>query len=103
MAGFVTVGRAEGIVEGEATAFDVNGTEIAVARSGGTLYAFSDICTHRQCNLSLGGEIDGTSIQCECHGSMFDMSTGEVLEGPATDPIATYPVRDEGGELQIEA
>ena len=103
MAGFVTVGRAGEIPEGEATAFDVNGTAIAVARSGGTLYAFSDICTHRQCNLSLGGEIDGTSIQCECHGSMFDMSTGEVLEGPATDPIATYPVRDEGGELQVEA
>lgn len=99
---FVTVGRADGIAEGEATAFDVNGAEIAVARSGGTLYAFSDICTHRQCNLSLGGEIDGTSIQCECHGSMFDMSTGEVLEGPATEPIATFPVRDEGGELQIE-
>jgi len=51
----------------------------------------------------MGGEIDGTSIQCECHGSTFDMSTGAVLEGPATEPIETYPVRDEGGELQIEA
>ena len=103
MAGFVTVGRAEGIAEGEATAFDVNGAEIAVARSGGTLYAFSDICTHRQCNLSLGGEIDGTAITCECHGSTFDMATGQVLEGPAEEPIATFPVRDEGGDLQIEA
>ncbi len=103
MAEFVTVGRADEIVEGEAKAFPVNGEEIAVARVTGTLYAFSDICTHRQCNLSLGGEIDGNAITCECHGSTFDMTTGEVLEGPATEPVATFPVRDEGGDLQIEA
>ena len=97
------VGRADEIEEGEAKAFPVNGAEIAVSRVSGSLFAFSDICTHRGCNLSLGGEIDGTSITCECHGSTFDMSTGAVLEGPATEPIETYPVRDEGGELQIEA
>ena len=103
MAEFVTVGRADEITEGEAKAFPVGGAEIAVTRVGGTLYAFSDICTHRACNLSMGGEIDGASITCECHGSMFDMTTGAVLEGPATEPVATFPVRDEGGELQIEA
>jgi 3-phenylpropionate/trans-cinnamate dioxygenase ferredoxin subunit len=101
MAEFVTVGRADEIEEGEAKAFPVNGAEIAVSRVAGTLYAFSDICTHRQCNLSLGGEIDGTSITCECHGSMFDMTNGEVLEGPATEAIATFPVRDENDDLQI--
>ena len=103
MAEFVTVGRADEIPEGEAKAFPVNGEEIAVSRVAGTLYAFSDICTHRQCNLSLGGEIEGTSITCECHGSTFDMTTGAVLEGPATEPIATFTVRDESGDLQIEA
>ena len=103
MAEFVTVGRADEITEGEAKAFPVNGAEIAVSRVSGTLYAFSDICTHRACNLSMGGEIDGTSITCECHGSIFDMTSGAVVEGPATEPVATFPVRDEGGELQIEA
>lgn len=102
MAEYVTVGRADEIGEGEAKAFPVNGEEIAVSRVGGGLYAFSDICTHRQCNLSMGGEIEGKSITCECHGSMFDMATGEVLEGPATAPIATFPVRDSEGELQVE-
>jgi 3-phenylpropionate/trans-cinnamate dioxygenase ferredoxin component len=99
---WVTVGKADEIVEGEATAFDVNGQEIAVGRSGGALYAFSDICTHRHCNLANGGEIEGTTITCECHGSVFDMGSGEVIEGPATEPIATFGVNDEGGNLAVE-
>ena len=82
MAEWVTVGTADEIAEGEAKAFDVNGAEIAVARSDGTLYAFSDICTHRACNLANGGEIEGSTIECECHGSVFDMGTGAVMNGP---------------------
>lgn len=102
MAEWVTVGTADEIAEGEAKAFDVSGQEIAVGRSGGTLYAFSDICTHRHCNLANGGEIEGSTIECECHGSVFDMGTGEVKDGPATEPIATFGVSDEGGELKVE-
>jgi len=100
---FVSVGRSDEIAEGEAKVFDVGGQEIAASRVDGMLYAFSDICTHRRCNLSMGGEIEGTAITCECHGSTFDMATGEVLAGPATEPIATFPIRDQGGDLQIES
>jgi nitrite reductase/ring-hydroxylating ferredoxin subunit len=103
VAEWITVGKADEIAEGDATAFDVNGEQVAVTRVSGELHGFSDICTHRGCNLSLGGEIDGTTIECECHGSIFDMVTGAVVNGPATEPIATYPVSDEGGDLRIEA
>jgi 3-phenylpropionate/trans-cinnamate dioxygenase ferredoxin subunit len=103
VAEWITVGKAGDITEGDATPFDVNGEQIAVSRVEGALRAFSDICTHRQCNLSTGGEIDGTTIECECHGSVFDMVTGEAVEGPATESLAVYPVNDEGGDLKIEA
>ena len=101
MAEFVTVGRADEVGEGEATAFAVGDEEVAVARVDGDLYAFSDICTHRACNLSAGGEIDGTTIECECHGSMFSIETGEVLHPPATEPIATFEVREVDGDIQV--
>ncbi len=101
MAEFVTVGRADEIGEGEATAFAVGDEEVAVARVNGDLFAFSDICTHRACNLSAGGEIDGTSIECECHGSVFSMETGAVLNPPATEPLATFEVREQDGEIQV--
>jgi 3-phenylpropionate/trans-cinnamate dioxygenase ferredoxin component len=103
MAEFVTVGEASEVPEGEIKAFDVNGAEIAVARVQGALYAFSDICTHRHCNLATGGELDGYDIECECHGSMFDIRTGEVHNPPATEPLETFPTQEVDGQIQIGA
>jgi 3-phenylpropionate/trans-cinnamate dioxygenase ferredoxin component len=102
MGELVTVGDAAEIAEGEAEPFDVNGREVAVARVDGVLYAFSDICTHRGCNLALGGEIEGNAITCECHGSTFDIRTGEVLGPPATEPLAIFGVREDEGTVQVE-
>ena len=53
MAEFITVAATGDVEEGAAKAFEVKGAEVAVARSGSALYAFSDICTHRHCNLSM--------------------------------------------------
>lgn len=102
MGEFQTVGKADEVVEGQAKQFDVKGQEIGVARVGGALIAFSDICTHRGCNLVGGGEIVGTTIQCECHGSVFDMATGAVVESPAVEPLSVFAVRERDGALQIE-
>lgn len=102
MGEFTTVGRAEEVAEGQVKPYEVAGQQIAVTRIDGTLHAFSDICTHKACSLS-PGETLGNAIECECHGSVFDMTSGAVVEGPATEPVATFGVRDEGGALQIEA
>jgi len=102
MADYITIGRADEDVEGDAAAFDVEGTQVAVARVEGELYAFGDICTHQGCTLMPGGELDGTELTCGCHGSMFSIKTGEVLDGPATEPIEVYPAREADGVIQIE-
>lgn len=103
MAEYQTVAASEDVPEGEARSFAVGDEEIAIARVDGNLYAFSDICTHRGCNLANGGEIEGLNIECECHGSVFSMETGEVVSPPATEPIAIFPVQEEDGRIQVEA
>ena len=40
---------------------------------------------------------------CQCHGSQFDITNGAVLRGPATNPLATYEVREQNGKIQIRA
>lgn len=97
---FVTVARTADVPGGELAAFDVGGTRVAVANIGGTFHAFDDTCTHRQCSLA-EGELDGTTVTCPCHGSQFDVRTGEVLTPPAVVPVKTYQVRTEGESLQI--
>jgi len=100
MAEFVTVARVDEVPEGEARSSDVRGTRVAVAHADGSWFAFDDTCTHRQCSLS-EGEIWDDVVMCPCHGSEFALATGEVMNGPAEDPVQTYEVRIEGDEVQV--
>jgi nitrite reductase/ring-hydroxylating ferredoxin subunit len=77
---------------------------ISVARVGGRLYAFDDLCTcaDRACPLS-GGLLTGTTLTCQCHGSRFDVTTGAVINGPATRPLHVYDVQEAAGDIQIRA
>ena len=101
MAEFVAVGRADDLREGDMLAFDVQDTRIAVANVGGTFYAFGDTCTHRQCSLA-EGDLEETTVTCICHGSEFDVTSGEVLGLPAREPVGSYEARVVGENLEIK-
>lgn len=74
-------------------------TPLYVLASGGERYTvLSSICTHLQCTVNVAG----SQLHCPCHGSTFDLE-GNVLQGPATAPLARYPARvTAGGELVIQ-
>lgn len=65
----------------------------------GRLYAFDDLCTHEACPLS-AGLLTGTTIMCQCHGPRFDITTGAIINDPATEPLNVYEVKEAGGEIQ---
>jgi len=75
---------------------------ISIARIAGHLYAFDDLCTcaGRKCALS-GGLFTGTTLVCRHHGSRFDIVTGAVIEGPATEPLEVYDVQEVAGSVRI--
>lgn len=75
---------------------------IAIARVDDRLYAFDDLCTcsHQACPLS-GGLLTGTTLMCQCHGSRFDITTGAVINGPATVALNVYAVQEEEGSIRI--
>ena len=101
MGEFTTVTALDALEGRELAAFGVSGNRIAIAGVGGAFYAFGDTCTHQGCSLA-DGELEGTTVTCPCHGSQFDVTTGDVLRGPARDPVRSYPVRLEEGALRIE-
>jgi 3-phenylpropionate/trans-cinnamate dioxygenase ferredoxin component len=77
---------------------------ISVARVDDRLYAFDDLCTcaAQPCPLS-GGLLTGTTLMCQCHGSLFDVTTGAVINGPATESLNVYEVQEVDGDIQIRA
>lgn len=100
MSDWVSVGPAEGRLDLDAVW--IGEREIALARLGdGSWVAFDNACTHEECPLS-EGDLEGARIVCHCHSSAFDVRTGAVLEGPAEEPLAVYPIRVQDGELEVE-
>lgn len=97
----VTLQGGADVAEGKIAKFKVGTERIAVANVAGTLYAFDDVCTHRGCSLAMG-ELSGAEITCPCHGSIFNVTNGAVVAGPATMPVRSYVVRTEDGGLMVE-
>lgn len=97
---FHRVARSGQVPEGYIRRFYVDDLECAVARLQGKVHATSNYCTHLDCLLSSGKIIDD-GIRCSCHGSVFDLDTGDPIYPPATVPIQVYPVREEDGEVFV--
>ncbi|MGH3420733.1 MAG: Rieske (2Fe-2S) protein, partial [Streptosporangiaceae bacterium] len=97
---WVRVARSGQVPEGYVRRFLSGGVELAVARLGGSVYATSNYCTHLDCLLSSGKLVDD-GIQCSCHGSVFDLQSGDPIYPPATMPIKTFPTRESNAEIFV--
>src|SRR5216684_2038070 len=76
--------------------------DVAVFNIAGSFCATQGKCTHRQGPLSKGS-LDGSTVTCPSHGAQFNVCTGEVLRGPAQDPLKTYRVIVDGDIGRVEA
>lgn len=75
----------------------VDGT-LVTQPTDGVFKGFAARCTHAGCALST--VVDGAAV-CACHGSRFGMD-GEVLRGPAVEPLAPRPVTVRNGEIVVD-
>lgn len=86
-------------VGGAVLVTSASGLRVLVAQPvEGEVVGYSAVCTHQGCTVAP----DGAELVCPCHGSVFDLTSGEALEGPATEPLAAFGVRVEGEDV-VEA
>jgi len=86
--------------EGKLKRVEANGMAIVLAQVDSQLYAIGDTCTHWGCSLA-GGKLSGTTVECPCHGSRYDLRDGAVLQGPASEPELSFDVRKHAGQVEV--
>ena len=86
---------------GRMIAVDGGDKEIVMANLEGKFYAAGNRCTHLSCMLS-DGTLKGGSVTCPCHGSIFDVTTGSVVKGPAKKSEPAYQTKIEGEQILVD-
>lgn len=72
-------------------------TSYSLTRTSRGIVAFDTRCTHAQAPCVLSESL----LRCPAHGSIFDPENGEVVRGPAVEPLKSYRTLEVNGEVRI--
>ncbi len=88
---------------GKILAVKVGAEELALYEIDGEVIASDDVCPHSYCLLSENADIVGDGeIECSCHGSRFDLRSGENINPPSSDPLPLFAVEVRDGDVFVE-
>ena len=85
---------------GSMRACSLRGRELVICHTRAGVFALDNICTHAEAHLC-EGRLRTTRIVCPLHGAAFDLRDGQVLAGPAVQPLATHPLRVADGVIEV--
>ena len=74
----------------------IKGNYVIAQPTAGTFVAFDKKCTHQGCPVS---KVDGDTVVCTCHNSVFSVSDGSVQSGPAKAPLKEAQVKVDGDNI----
>jgi thiosulfate dehydrogenase (quinone) large subunit len=97
-AGFAAVAESSALRPGDALRFDDPASRkpaLLLRTPEGRAAALSAVCTHAGCEVEWR---EGT-IECPCHGAVFDPASGAPRQGPARDPLARLSVIEQDGRI----
>ncbi len=98
---FVDVLPTNEIKPGEMKQVKAGSERVLAVNLNGKFYAIGEVCTHNGCSLSRG-TFEGENVKCPCHGSVFNVKTGDVFRGPAAKPERTFEIKTEGNRVYIK-
>jgi nitrite reductase/ring-hydroxylating ferredoxin subunit len=99
--GFVKAAEISEIPVGKMKMIKIHGKPILIANVDGRHYAIGARCTHRGADLSKG-TLRKNVVSCPRHNAKFDLTTGDVISGPAHKDKQSYRVKIEGNDILIE-
>jgi nitrite reductase/ring-hydroxylating ferredoxin subunit/uncharacterized membrane protein len=99
-ADWTDVAALDDLTDGEPKRVEADGTPVLLLRQGEHIRAIGATCPHFGGPLD-EGKIDGITVTCPWHGSVFRLDDGALRHGPATMPVAAYEVRIDNGRVEI--
>lgn len=69
----------------------------SLTRTTRGVVAFDVRCTHAGAPSALSGG----QLKCPAHGSIFNPESGQVVRGPAVEPLKSYRTIESDGEIRI--
>ncbi len=76
-------------------------TALMLVRRGEVVHALKETCSHAGGPLS-EGELKGDTITCPWHQSVFRITDGAVVHGPAGTRQVSYAARVNGDQVEIQ-
>jgi Rieske Fe-S protein len=75
----------------------LDGPQVVLTRGADdVVHGFSSICPHQGCQVN---RVRNGTIDCPCHASRFDATTGKVVGGPAPHGLDPVAVTVSNGEV----
>jgi nitrite reductase/ring-hydroxylating ferredoxin subunit/uncharacterized membrane protein len=100
--GWTAVLAEEDLAEGQPARVDTGGATVLLYRSNGSLFAIGSRCSHAGGPLEEGSVDElACTVECPWHQSVFRLTDGSVVHGPASMPQAAYDVRVENGQIEV--
>jgi Rieske Fe-S protein len=66
--------------------------------TAGNFRAFSATCTHPGCRVA---SVSNGTINCNCHGSKFNITDGSVANPPASSPLPPVTITVQSGQIAL--
>jgi Rieske Fe-S protein len=98
----VVIAKSEDLILHETKVFKLKDsfgitTSYSLTRTSRGIVAFDTRCTHAQAPCILSE----SQLRCPAHGSIFDPESGEVVRGPAVEPLKSYRTLEVNDEVRI--
>ncbi len=78
-----------------------DGRRVLIVNIDAKLHAWDGTCTHEEADLSTGFLL-GERVTCPLHLSVFDLTTGEAINPPATVRLKKYDVKVRDEDILVE-
>ena len=97
---FVKVAEVTELAPGQMKMVERGEDQMLLVNLNGDIYACDNVCTHAGAPLN-EGDLEGELVECPLHGSVFNVTNGEVVGPPAEEGLRVFQVRVEGQDILV--